>query len=176
MIGLAVLRFLPTFYYAILLLLVPLLLDAAGASKISIALYATVSWTAASLSQAFVGHMADRWGPKSTTALTFGVLFLSSLGLGFWHSDLWVVFGFGSLGIASAWSLSTLLPSLVAEAAAPEERGRILGFIHLWWNLGMIFGSIAGGALFEVGRGMPFWVGGLGIWGHWGCWGGFMGK
>jgi MFS family permease len=162
-IALAVLRFLPTFYYAILLLLVPILLDAAGASKITIAWYATVSWTAASLSQAFVGHTADRWGSKSTTALTFGVLFISSLGLGFWHASLWTVFSFGSLGISAAWSLSTLLPSLVAEAAAPEERGRILGFIHLWWNLGMIVGSIVGGALFEVRRGLPFWVAGVGV-------------
>jgi len=175
-IALAILRFLPTFYYAILLLLVPLLLDAAGASKIVIAWYATLSWTAASLAQALVGHTADRWGPKLTTTLTFGVLFLSSLGLGFLNGDLWAVFGFGSLGITAAWSLSTLLPSLVAEAAVPEERGRILGFIHLWWNLAMVVGSMAGGALFEVGHGLPFWIAGVGVLGAVGVLGWFYGK
>jgi len=68
---------------------------------------------------------------------------------------------FGTTGIAAAWSLSTLLPSLVAQATVPEERGRILGFIHLWWNLGMVVGAMAGGALFEIASGLPFLVAGV---------------
>jgi MFS family permease len=155
---LAVLRFLPTLYYATTLILIPLLLDAAGASKTVIAWYATVSWVAASLAQAMVGRAADRWGPKSSTAVTFTVLFLSALGTGLWPSSLWAVLIFGTTGTAAAWSLSTLLPSLVAQATVPEERGRVLGFIHLWWNLAMIAGSMAGGALFEVASGLPFLV------------------
>lgn len=155
---LAVLRFLPTLYYATTLILIPLLLDAAGASKPVIAWYATVSWVAASIAQAIVGRAADRWGPKSSTALTFTVLFLSAFGAGLWPSSLWAVLVFGTTGTAAAWSLSTLLPSLVAQATVPEERGRVLGFIHLWWNLAMIIGSMVGGALFEVASGLPFLV------------------
>lgn len=157
---LAALRFLPTVYYATMLILIPLLLDAAGASKTTIAWYATVSWVVASLAQAVVGRAADRLGPKSSTAMTFGALLVSVLGPGLWPSNLWVVFTFGTLGIAAAWSLSTLLPSLVAEATVPEERGRVLGFIHLWWNLAMVVGSMAGGALFEIASGLPFLVAG----------------
>jgi predicted MFS family arabinose efflux permease len=112
----------------------------------------------ASLAQAVVGRAADRLGPKSSTAMTFGALLASVLGPGLWPSNLWVVFTFGTMGIAAAWSLSTLLPSLVAEATVSEERGRVLGFIHLWWNLAMAVGSMAGGALFEIAAGLPFLV------------------
>jgi MFS family permease len=158
---LSALRFLPTVYYATMLILIPLLLDAAGASKTIIALYATVSSVVASLSQAVVGRAADRWGPKTPAAITFGALLASVFGTGLWPSNLWAVFVSGTIGIAAAWSLSTLLPSLVAEAAVPEERGRILGFIHLWWNVAMIVGSMAGGALFEIASGLPFLVTGI---------------
>ncbi len=158
---LATLRFLPTFYYAIMLVLIPLLLDAAGASKTIIAWYATVSWIAASLAQAIVGYAADRWNPIPTTAMTFAALLTSMLGIGLQPSSLWIVFAFGTVGIAAAWSLSTLLPSLVALATVPEERGRVLGFIHLWWNLAMIIGSMASGALFEIASGLPFLAAGI---------------
>jgi MFS family permease len=158
---LTAIRFLPTLYYAIMLILIPLLLDAAGASKTTIAWYATLSWIAASLAQAGVGVAADRWGPKRSTALAFVSLLVSILGIGLWPDGLWVVFTFGTVGIAAAWSLSTLLPSLVAQVSVPEDRGRILGFIHLWWNLAMVIGSLVGGALFEIASGLPFLIAGV---------------
>ncbi len=155
---LAGLRFLPTLAYATMLLLVPLMLDAAEASKSVVAWYATTGWIIASLAQAVVGRAADRWGGKPTTAATFVVLIVSVIGLGLWPSNLWAVFAWGVVGLAAAWSLSTLLPSLTAEATVPQERGRVLGFIHLWWNLAMIIGSMAAGALSEVAIGLPFWM------------------
>jgi MFS family permease len=157
-VALSALRFLPTLTYATMGILIPLLLDAAGASKTTIAWYATVSWVTASLAQAVVGRAADRWGPRLATAITFAVLLLSALGTGLRPASLWAVLVFGTTGIAAAWSLSTLLPSLVAEATVPEERGRVLGFIHLWWNVAMGVGSMAGGALFEIAPGLPFLV------------------
>jgi len=158
---LAMLRFLPTLYYATMLLLIPLLLDAAGASTAIIAWYTTISWMTASLAQGIVGQATDRWGVKLPTVLTFTMLLSSVFGPGLWPGNLWAVFIFGSVGSAAAWSLSTLLPSLVAQATVPEERGRVLGFIHLWWNLAMIVGSLAGAALFEIASGLPFLVAGV---------------
>lgn len=157
---LSALRFLPTVYYGAANLLIPLLLDAAGADKKTIAWYATVSWTTASLAQAVVGRAADRWGPKVATTLTFAVLIASIFGIGVWPTRLWTVLVFGTTGIAAAWSLSTLLPTLVAQAAVPEERGRILGFVHLWWSLAVIVGAMMGGALFEIAPGLPFLISG----------------
>lgn len=158
---LVALRFLPTLAYAMLLLLVPLLLDAAGASKAIVAWYATTSWLAASLAQALVGWAADRWGPKLATYLAFCALLAGVMGLGVGYAGLWRVFAFGTLSIAAAWSLSTLLPSLVALATRSEDRGRVLGFIHLGWNLAMMAGSLVGGALYPVWAGLPFLIAAL---------------
>ncbi len=160
---LAVLRFLPTFYYAMMLLLIPLLLDATGADETIIAWYSTVSWIVASLAQVVAGYAADRWGPERTAALAFAALLVSTAGIGGNPSRPWCVFSFGTVGLAAAWSLSTLLPTLVALVTAPYERGRVLGFIHLWWNLAMIVGSMVGGALFEISPALPFGVAGMAV-------------
>ena len=155
---LSVLRFLPTFYYGMSNILIPLLLLDNGASKMIIALYATVSQIAASLAQIIVGWAADRFGPKWLTIIVFSTLVTGIVGVGALAQSLWGVFAFGSLSLAAAWSLSTLLPSLVAEVTAPEERGRVLGWVHLWWTLAMSIGALAGGAMFEVAAGLPFGV------------------
>lgn len=155
---LSALRFLPTFYYGMSNILIPLLLYSAGASKVVIALYVTVGQIAASLAQVVVGRAADRFGPQWPTVVTFSTLVAGIIGVGTLTGSLWGVFIFGSLGLAAAWSLSTLLPSLVAEVTAPEERGRVLGWIHLWWNLAMSVGAMAGGAMFEVAARLPFGI------------------
>jgi MFS family permease len=160
-IALVAIRFLPTFYWGMALVFIPLLLAAAGATKMVIALYATVSQVVASLAQGVVGHAADRFGSKWPTVITFSVLVLSILGTGILPGQLWSIFAFGTLGAAAAWSFSTLLPTLVAQVTEPAERGRVLGWIHLWWNLAMIVGSMVGGVLFEWGMGLPFLVAGV---------------
>jgi MFS family permease len=158
---LAALRFIPTLHYAAMLILIPLLLDAGGASEASIAWYASASWVLASLAQLSAGRSADRWGPKWPAAAAFALLLASAIVIGIWPHRVAAVYTFGAMGMAAAWSLSTLLPSLVAQSTVPEERGRVLGFIHLWWNLAMVVGSLAGGALFEVASGLPFLVAGV---------------
>jgi MFS family permease len=133
-----------------------LLFTAAGASKTAVALYATVSQVAASLGQIVVGRIADRAGCKWVVVITFAVLVSSILGTGILSDRLWGLFIFGTLGTTAAWSLSTLLPSLVAHAMESHERGRVLGWVHLWWNLGMILGALGGGLLFTYRAGLPF--------------------
>jgi MFS family permease len=157
---LVILRFLPTVYWGMALLLIPLLLDAAQASKTTIALYATVSQVIASLAQIVAGRAVDRFGCRWPTAVTFSVLVASALGTGVWSGRLWGIVTFGTLGAAAAWSLSTLLPSWAAQVAEPRERGRVLGWVHLWWNLAMIVGSMLGGSLFERWSGLPFLLAG----------------
>jgi MFS family permease len=158
---LALLRFLPTVYWGMALIFVPLLLDAAGANKTTIALYATLSQVIASLAQVIVGRAIDRVGSKWPTVITFLILVTGILGTGLLFRHLWAVFVFGTVGDAAAWSLSTLLPSLVARVASAEERGRVLGWVHLWWNVAMILGSLLGGALFDRWMGLPFMIAGM---------------
>lgn len=158
---LAVLRFLPTVYWGMALVFIPLLLADAGASKTLMAWYATVSQITASLSQAVVGRIADHWGGKWPTVGAYAVLVLAVAFTGILADRLWGIFAFGTVGAAAAWSLSTLLPGMVARATSSQERGRVLGWIHLWWNLGMIVGSLVGGALFERWMGLPFILAGV---------------
>ncbi|NLG29389.1 MAG: MFS transporter [Chloroflexi bacterium] len=160
---LAAMRFLPTFYWGMALILVPLMLDAAGASKQTIALYATVSQVVATIAQLVAGRAADRLGCRLPTLLAFAVLVASVLATALAAETLWGVFVFGTLGAASAWALSTLLPCLVARITPSAERGRVLGWIHLWWNAGMVLGSLTGGALYEHSAGLPFGVAAAGI-------------
>jgi MFS transporter, DHA1 family, multidrug resistance protein len=160
---LALLRFLPTFCYGILTVYVPLLLMRDGATTPAIAIYATVSSLTAALVQLVAGRLADRAGPRFPALAAFALLALSALGIGLFHDQLEAVFIFGVLCIAAAWSLSVMVPSMVALVTKATERGRVLGFIQLFWNLGMIMGSLAGGFLFEIWTGLPFMVGGVAV-------------
>jgi MFS family permease len=157
---LSLIRILPTVYWGVAGVFMPLLLSAAGATLTTVAWYATASQVVASLAQVAVGRAADRFGAKWPTVLMFVVLVICVLCTGALPNQLWSVFAFGMGGTAAAWSLSTLLPSLVSRVTVPEERGRVLGWIHLWWNAAMIAGSLLGGALYERGPGLPFLVAG----------------
>jgi MFS family permease len=158
---LVLLRFLPTLYWGTAVVLIPLLLDATGADKTTIALYATVSQVCAALAQLITGRAIDRFGPKWPALITFSALVISILGIGTLPGQMWGVFAFGTMSTAAAWSLSTLLPSLVAQVTVPQERGRVLGWVHLWWNLAMMLGSLLGGYLFELRADLPFIVTGV---------------
>jgi len=153
---LVAMRFLPTLAYGVATVFLPLLLDRAGASKTVIAAYVTVSQAVASLAQVIAGRAADRWGGKWPTVLVYAALAASTLGTGLFAGSLWGVFSFGTAAAAAAWSLSTLLPGWVANVTVAAERGRVLGWIHLWWNVAMMLGSMLGGALYGRLPGLPF--------------------
>lgn len=158
---LTLLRFLPTCYWGMALILIPLQLDELGASRTSIATYAMVSQILAAVAQYAVGRAADRMHPGRPTLITLAALVVATTCGGLLITRLWAVFVFGALGTMAAWSLSVLLPTLAAQTAEPEERGRVLGWVHLWWNAGMIAGSLLGGALYPTHHGLPFLLAGL---------------
>jgi MFS transporter, AAHS family, benzoate transport protein len=160
---LAGLRFLPTFCYGMLTVFVPLLLKRAGAPNTTIALYATVSSLVAAASQLGAGRLADRIGPRLPSVGAYLVFAASALGIGLCSQRLWPVMACGVVGMAAAWSLSVLVPPLVALVTDGPERGRVLGFVHLFWNLAMILGSLVGGLLFERRGGLPFLIGGAAV-------------
>lgn len=165
---LGLLRFLPTCYWGMVMTLMPLLIKQRAGSNTAVALYSTVSLIAAALTQLLVGRAADRWGRRLPTLTMLAGVAAAALGLALSAPRLWGLYLFGILGACAAWSLSTLIPSLVADAIAPAERSRALGFVHLLWNAGMIVGSLLGGALVEIAPGLPFFiVAGLNV-GAWG--------
>lgn len=155
---LGLLRFLPTCYWGMATVLIPLLINRIAGSKTAVALYATLSQIMASLAQVLVGRAADRWGRRGPTLVAFGTLVVSTVGLAGFAAHLWSFYTFGVLGACAAWSLSTLTPCLVSDSTAVEERGCVLGTLNLLWNVGMMVGALIGGALVEIAVGLPFFV------------------
>ena len=139
---LVLLRFLPTVYYGMAGVLVPLLINRMTGSKTTVASYALASLMVASLTQLLAGRAADRWGRKWTTVVAYGVLLASGVALATTANQLWGIFVFGVIGNGAAWALSALMLCLVPEAVPAEEHGRVLGIQHAVWSVGMIAGAI----------------------------------
>jgi MFS family permease len=157
-IRLSLIRFLPTCYYGMSGVLIPLLIYARTGTKISVAAFATTSQVLAMLAQLITGRAADRIGPRVPTLIAMGGVAAAALGQAIFAEQPWGLFAFGCLGMASAWSLSTMMLVLVSGAAASDEQGRVLGALHLVWNLAMVLGAMVGGLLVEVRAGLPFAV------------------
>ena len=155
---LGMLRFLPTCYYGMAMVLLPLLVKMHSGSNTVVALFTTIMLVVASLAQIVAGRAADRLGRRAPTLFTYSILIVATIGATFFSDTLWGIYVFGILGVSAAWALSTLMPTLVADAAPVEEHGRVFGFLHLLWNGGMIVGSLIGGALVEIAVGLPFAV------------------
>jgi MFS family permease len=155
------LRFLPTIYYGMALVLIPLMINHLAGNKTTVAIYGTVSLVAASIAQLLTGRAADRYGHRKPTLIGYSALIASALGLAATANQLWGVFLFGVLGLAAAWSLATLLFCLVSDGVPRAEHGRAFGLLHATWSVAMIAGSLLGGALTRVAPGLPFLAAGL---------------
>jgi MFS family permease len=164
-IVLTLLRFLPTFFWGMSTVLIPLLLKGAAASKTIIAAYTTVSQVLAALAQMGTGRLADSSGSRDAlrhaTLVVLSALVAGIFGIAALPGQLYGLLVFGTLTTAAAWSLSTLLPLWVARVTPSQERGRVLGWIHLWWNAAMVVGAMTGGALVEHWQSLPFVIAGV---------------
>jgi MFS family permease len=158
---LSLLRFLPTCYYGMSMVLIPLLIYAATGSKTAVAVFVTLSQVLATLAQLIAGRAADRGGAQAPTLIAMGLVTLGAAGKAFLASHTWALFVFGCIGVAAAWALSTLMPVLISSAVAPEAQGRVLGSLYLVWNLAMILGALVGGTLVDVRAGLPFAIAAL---------------
>lgn len=155
------LRGLPTLFYGTLTVLVPLLLNQLSGSKVTIAAYGTTTLIVASVAQLLAGKAADRWGAQRPTLVAYGTIMLAGLGLFFGSGHVMGLFFFGVLGIAAAWSLSTLMYVWVADGLPKDEHPATFGLLHAVWSLCMIGGSLLGGWLVRLTPGLPFLLGGL---------------
>lgn len=155
------LRGLPTLFYGMMTVLVPLLLNELAGNKVMIAAYGTATLIVASLAQLLAGRAADRWGAQRPTLVAYGTLFVAGCGLFFGAGRVATLFAFGVLGIAAAWSLSTLMYVWVADGLPKDEHPATFGLLHAVWSLCMIGGSLIGGWLVRLAPGLPFLFGGL---------------
>ncbi len=155
------LRGLPTIFYGLMTVLIPLLLNDLTGSKTLVAAYSTTNLVIASACQILAGRAADRWGARIPTVVAYTCLALAGLGLAFTAETVWGLFAFGVVGVAAAWSLSTLMYVWVADGVGAVERPPAFGLLHAVWCLSMIAGSLLGGALVRVADGLPFLAGAL---------------
>jgi MFS family permease len=152
-------RSFPTIFYGMLTVLIPLMLNQVTGSKVTVAAYGTVNLVVASLAQLLVGRAADRWGARIPTAAAYTGLIIAGVGLALSSSTQWGLFGFGVLGIASAWALSTLMYIWVNDGIAKPEHPATFGLLHSIWSLSMISGSVLGGWFVATIPSLPFLTG-----------------
>jgi len=155
------LRFLPTLYYGMSGILIPLMIHELAGNKTTVALYGAASLIIASAAQLLAGRAADRFGHRWPPLIGYGALIVAALGVALFADHLWGVIAFGILGAAAAWSLASLLFTLVADGVPRAEHGRAFGLLHATWSVAMIGGALLGGALTRLSPGLPFLVAGL---------------
>jgi MFS family permease len=157
------LRGLPTLFYGMLTVLIPLSINQLSHSKVTVAAYGTASLIVASAAQLLAGKAADRWGALRPTLTAYSTLILSGLCLFLGVGSLQATFIFGVLGISAAWSLSTLMYVWVSDGIPKDNHPSTFGLLHAVWSLCMIGGAMLGGWLVRFTPGLPFLVLGLSL-------------
>ena len=154
-------RCLPTLFYGMLSVLVPLMLNDLLGSKVMVAAYGTSTLVVASITQLLAGRAADRWGARGPTLFAYAALVVVGLGLAFNTQSVAGLFGFGVMGIAAAWALSALMFVWVADGIPKTHHPSTFGALHAVWSLSMIGGSLFGSWLMGIGAALPFLLFGL---------------
>ena len=153
------LRLTITTFWGMATLALPLLIYRVGESESLPAFFAAVSLVAAACCQLGVGYLNDRLGRTAPLLGSASGVFLSALGLALWHDSLVGLFVCGTALTATAWAVSTLIPRLINDVAAPEEKNRLVGLGHFAWSGSMVVGSLLGGYLIEINAALPFYLG-----------------
>ena len=153
------LRLTITTFWGMATLALPLLIYRVGQSEALPAYFAAASLVAAACCQLGVGYLNDRFGRTAPLIGSVAGVFLSALGLCFLHDSLVGLFACGTALTATAWAVSTLIPRLINDIAAAEEKNRLVGLGHLAWSGSMVVGSLIGGYLIEINAALPFYVG-----------------
>lgn len=154
-------RSLPTLFYGMLMLIIPLLLYDLSGSKVLVAAYGTTTLIVASATQLLAGRAADRWGARYPTQVAYAAIVVSGLGLSVGVGSVAGIFVFGVLGIAAAWALATLMYVWVADGVPKAEQPSTFGLLHAVWSLSMIVGSVCGGWFVRSTPGLPFLIVGV---------------
>lgn len=155
------LRLCITSYWGMASLLLPLLVYRVSHSESMPAYYASVSLAVAAACQLLTGMLRDRYGRLWPLLICGAGFALCGIGVGLAWESLPALFAFGTGLTATAWAISTLVPSLINEVAGPQEKSRLVGLLHLVWSAAMVLGNLLGGSLVEIDPGLPFLGGAL---------------
>lgn len=153
------LRFLITSFWGMATLLLPLVLFRVSGSQSVPAYFAAVSLAFAAAGQLLTGLLCDRFGRFWPLLLSAAGIAVSGLGLALFWQSVPGLFVLGTALTSTAWAVSTLLPKLINDVAAPEEKNLLVGLGHLVWSAAMVTGSLVGGVLVEAHPAAPFFTG-----------------
>ena len=156
---LVALRLSITGFWGMASFLLPLLVFRVSDSASTAAYFTAVSLTVASGCQLLTGALRDRYGRFWPLVVPAWGIVVSGACAGIYTESLAGLFVFGTALTATAWGVSTLVPALIDEVAAADEKSRLVGLGHGVWSAAMVFGSVAGGFLVEVDASLPFFVG-----------------
>lgn len=158
---LVALRFSITGFWGMASWLMTLLVFRVSGDASTAALFSGVSLAVASCCQLLTGALRDRFGRFWPLLISAAGIVVSALGLGTFSDSLPGIFVFGTALTGTAWAVSTLVPSLIAEIARPEEKSRLVGLGHMVWSAAMVSGYFLGGWLVELDPRLPFYCGAL---------------
>jgi MFS family permease len=139
--------------------LLPLLVYRVSNDPSTTAYFTALSLAVACGGQLLTGVLRDRYGRFWPLLIPAAGIVLSAALLGVYTKSLMGLFVFGTALTTTAWAVSTLVPSLIAEVASPEEKSRLVGLGHMAWSTAMVGGSLAGGLLVEIDASLPFFIG-----------------
>jgi DHA1 family tetracycline resistance protein-like MFS transporter len=105
------------------------------------------------------GRAARSIGERTTLVIGLGLLVAGFGGMAAAHSETMLIVSLVVL-VAGIGFSTPALNSLIAEQAAPEERGAVMGLSQSASALGRVIGPMCAGAIFDsFGHGAPFAVG-----------------
>ena len=157
------LRYLPTAYWGITTLLMPLLLFRATGKATWAGNYTAASLVLSAACQVGAGRLVDRFGPRVPMLVAISLVTVGTIGQWLCAGNPWALSAWGLLGAGAAWSLSITMTTLVRELSTEDTRGSLLGLTHTAWSAGFLTGTLAGGfAARQIGHGAEAFLVGAG--------------
>ena len=155
------LRLTITTFWGMATLAMPLLIYRVAQSESMAAYFAAVSLVVAAACQLGAGVLNDRLGHEKPLLISAAGICLSAVGMAFFHDSLTGLFVCGTALTGTAWAVSTLVPKLINDVAAADEKNRVVGLGHMAWSTSMVSGSLIGGYLVDLHPASPFALGAL---------------
>ncbi len=152
-------RFLPTYYWGTVSLLLPVLIDRAVGVKLA-GYYGASRDLFAACCQLISGRICDAVGAKSTALVATCLVALIAALITLNTDSTILLFALGVFSAGAAWSISITMPRFIDEFFATEEKGRGVGITHLAWSSGFLSGHMVGGRLESVEISLSFAVAG----------------
>ncbi len=152
-------RFLPTYYWGTVSLLLPVLIKRTAGIKIA-GYYGASRDLFAACCQLLSGRICDIVGARITALVATCLVALSVILVTLYTSSTVILYAAGVFGAGAAWSISITMPSFIDEFSTTEEKGRGVGITHLAWSSGFLSGHVVSGRLESVHAPLPFAVAG----------------